>query len=75
MQHPLTLIGLGLGYVACALAMNVVMRIHLTRDLWQLVAQSAEIHNLAAAQNVSAQGSLTGAIGEGFADSLDVGGF
>lgn len=75
MQHPLTLIGMGLGYVVCALAMNVVMRIHLTRDLWQRVAQSAEIHNLAAAQNVSVQGSLTGAIGEGFADSLDVGGF
>ncbi|MDB5602862.1 MAG: hypothetical protein JWN71_4906 [Xanthobacteraceae bacterium] len=74
-QHPLTLIGMGLGYVACALAMNVVMRIHLTRDLWQRVVQSAEIHNLAAAQNVSAQGSLTGAIGEGFADSLDIGGF
>jgi uncharacterized membrane protein YjgN (DUF898 family) len=75
MQHPATLVGAGLGYVACALAMNVVLRIHLTRDLCQRVAQSAEIHNLASAQNVTAQGSLTGAIGEGFADSLDVGGF
>jgi hypothetical protein len=33
------------------------------------------VHNLAAADNVVAEGDAVNAIGEGFADSLDVGGF
>jgi hypothetical protein len=33
------------------------------------------VHNLAAATHVKAQGELAGALGEGLADSLDVGGF
>ena len=36
---------------------------------------SVTVHNLAAAGVVAAQGQLAGALGEGFADSLDVVGF
>jgi len=66
---------LGLGYVALALAIGAVRRVYLIRDLWQRVADSVTIHNLAAADNVTAQGELVSALGEGFADSLDVVGF
>ena len=45
------------------------------RDVWQRVAQSVTVQNLAAADNVAAQGELVSALGEGFANSLDIGGF
>jgi hypothetical protein len=45
------------------------------RDVWQRVAESVTVHNLAAADDVAAQGHLVSALGEGFADSLDVVGF
>jgi hypothetical protein len=70
-----TLIALGFGYVIIALAVGVIIRIYLMRDVWQRVAESATIHNLAAADDVAAQGHLVSALGEGFADSLDVVGF
>jgi hypothetical protein len=65
----------GLGYVALALAIGAARRVYLIGDLWQRVADSVTIHNLAAADNVTAQGELVSALGEGFADSLDVVGF
>jgi uncharacterized membrane protein YjgN (DUF898 family) len=75
MQDPLILIGLALGYIAIALAFGVVVRLYLRRDVWVRVALSTTVHNLAAAHNVVARGEASGAIGEGLADSLDVGGF
>ncbi|WP_089025729.1 DUF898 family protein [Bradyrhizobium mercantei] len=66
---------LGIGYLAFALAMNVVMRVYLMRDLWVRVLSSTIVHNIAAAANVTARGDLANALGEGFADGLDVGGF
>jgi uncharacterized membrane protein YjgN (DUF898 family) len=74
-QHPVVLIGLGLGYLVFALAFNVVFRIYLLRDLWKKIVETTVVHNLAAADNVVAEGDAVNAIGEGFADSLDVGGF
>ena len=65
----------GLGYLVLALAMNVVMRVYLTRDLWVIVLGSVNISGLEAAANVAARGDLANALGEGFADGLDVGGF
>ena len=65
----------GLGYLVLALAMNVVMRVYLTRDLWVIVLGSVNISGLEAAANVAARGELANALGEGFADGLDVGGF
>jgi uncharacterized membrane protein YjgN (DUF898 family) len=70
-----TLIAAGFGYVVIALAAGVVIRIYLMRDVWQRVAASVTAHNLAAADDVAAQGHLVSALGEGFADSLDVAGF
>jgi uncharacterized membrane protein YjgN (DUF898 family) len=75
LQHPVILIVMALGYVAAALALGVVLRVYLLRDVWERVAASVSVHNLAAADNVKAQGHLVSALGEGFADSLDVAGF
>jgi hypothetical protein len=58
-----------------ALALGAVLRIYLTHDVWKRVADSVSVYNLAAADNVTVQGNLVGALGEGFADSLDVAGF
>ena len=65
----------GVGYLAFALAMNVVIRVYLVRDLWVRVLGSVNISGLEAAANVAARGDLANALGEGFADGLDVGGF
>jgi uncharacterized membrane protein YjgN (DUF898 family) len=73
-QLPVLLMG-GFGYIVAALAVGVVIRIYLMRDLWQRVAQSVTVENLAAADNVTAQGELVSALGEGFANSLDIAGF
>lgn len=66
---------LGIGYLAFALAMNVVLRVYLMSDLWVRVLSSTIVHNIGAAANVTARGELANALGEGFADGLDVGGF
>ena len=65
----------GLGYLAFALAMNVVIRVYLLRDLWVRVLGSVNVVGIEAAANVAARGELAGALGEGFADGLDIGGF
>jgi uncharacterized membrane protein YjgN (DUF898 family) len=65
----------GLGYLAFALAMNIVIRVYLVHDLWVRVLGSVNIAGIEAAANVAAQGEMANALGEGFADGLDVGGF
>ncbi len=65
----------GLGYLTLAMALNVVMRVYLTRDLWVIVLGSVNINGIEAAANVAARGDLANALGEGFADGLDIGGF
>jgi uncharacterized membrane protein YjgN (DUF898 family) len=69
------LVAMGLGYVALVLALNVVMRLYLLRDIWAKVLGSLEVHGIAALANVAAKGDLASALGEGFADGLDVAGF
>src|SRR6202047_4111042 len=64
----------GLGYLALALGINVVMRVYLLRGLWVRVLASTTVYNVQAAANVSALGDLANALGEGFADGLDVAG-
>jgi uncharacterized membrane protein YjgN (DUF898 family) len=66
---------LAIGYLALILAMNVVMRMYLLRDVWARVASSTTVHHIEAAANVSAMGEPANALGEGFADGLDVAGF
>jgi len=69
------IVAMAVGYVAMGLAYGVVMRVYLMRDLWLRVAASTSIYNLAAAENVVARGDTVSALGEGFANSLDVTGF
>jgi uncharacterized membrane protein YjgN (DUF898 family) len=64
-----------IGYLALILSLNVLIRVYLARDLWAIVLQSAQVQNIAAAANVAAKGELASALGEGFADGLDVAGF
>jgi uncharacterized membrane protein YjgN (DUF898 family) len=65
----------GAGYLAFVLAINVVMRIYLMRDMWVRVLASTNVHGIEAAANVAARGDLATALGEGIADGLDVAGF
>jgi hypothetical protein len=53
----------------------MLMRIYLIHDIWKRVAESVTVHNVVAAHNVTTQGSPVGALGEGFAGSLDIVGF
>lgn len=76
LQANIPMIGLmGVGYLALILAMNVVRRIYLLRDLWARVVSTTTVHTIEAAANVSAEGELANALGEGFADGLDIAGF
>ena len=63
------------GYLALVLSLNVVMRVYLLRDLWARVVASTSVRGIEAAANVSARGELANALGEGFADGLDIAGF
>jgi uncharacterized membrane protein YjgN (DUF898 family) len=75
-QHWGVMTAAAVGYVAYILGFWAVMRIYLIHDVWQRVAASVTVHNLAAAGEVAAQqGELAGAVGEGLAGSLDVVGF
>jgi hypothetical protein len=69
------LIAAGLGYLALILSLNVVMRLYLLRDVWAKVVASVELHGIEAAADVAARGDPVSALGEGFADGLDVAGF
>ena len=64
-----------IGYFAVALAANIVMRVYLQRDLWARVLETVQVRHIAAAADVEARGELATALGEGFADGLDVAGF
>jgi uncharacterized membrane protein YjgN (DUF898 family) len=66
---------IGLGYLAFVLALNVVLRIYLLRDVWAKVVSSTTVHDIEAAANVSAMGDPATALGEGIADGLNVAGF
>jgi uncharacterized membrane protein YjgN (DUF898 family) len=73
-QRPWVIVMTAIMYVCAALAAGIVVRVYLIRDIWKRVVEWTVVHNLAAADNVAARGELAGALGEGLADSLDVGG-
>jgi hypothetical protein len=75
MQNASILVALALGYIAAALAFGMVVRLYLRRDVWARVVGSTAVYNLAAADNVAARGDMVNALGEGFSDGLDIGGF
>jgi uncharacterized membrane protein YjgN (DUF898 family) len=64
-----------IGYLALVLAINIVIRLYLVRDIWQRVVASIVVNRLGAAADVAAKGELASALGEGIADGLDVAGF
>src|SRR6266700_4604465 len=43
------LVAMVIGYFALALAVNIVMRVYLQRDLWVKVLETVEVHDIAAA--------------------------
>jgi uncharacterized membrane protein YjgN (DUF898 family) len=63
------------GYLGIIIAVNVVLRVYLLRDVWARAAASTTAFRLAAAANVAAKGELANALGEGLAGGLDVVGF
>jgi uncharacterized membrane protein YjgN (DUF898 family) len=65
----------GVVYLAVILSLNVVMRLYLQRDVWAKVSQTVQLHGIEAAADVAARGEPANALGEGFADGLDVVGF
>ena len=67
--------GFALGYLVLLLAMGVVSRFYLTREVWRLIATSIQVLNPSAADNVAGRGAAANALGEGLADGLDVAGF
>jgi uncharacterized membrane protein YjgN (DUF898 family) len=72
-QVPI-LVAMAAGYLIAMLAFTTAVRIYLRRDVWARVVASTTVHNLEAAANVTARGDAAGALGEGFADNLDIGG-
>jgi uncharacterized membrane protein YjgN (DUF898 family) len=71
----LFLVLLAIGYLVFILLFNVVMRVYLMRDVWARLVGSTQVHGLGTLAHVSVRGELASAVGEGFADGLDVVGF
>jgi uncharacterized membrane protein YjgN (DUF898 family) len=75
-QHTYVLFAANLAnYLVIVLCANVVMRVYLIRGIWERVVMSVTVHNLDLADDVRARGGLVSALGEGFADGLDIAGF
>jgi uncharacterized membrane protein YjgN (DUF898 family) len=75
-SHPLlSLAATMANYILLALALGIVMRVYLLRDLWARIVTTTTVHNLDAVENVTVHGTAADAIGEGFGDSFDVVGF
>ena len=64
-----------LNYLLLALAIGIFIRIYLVRGVWERLVASTTAYGLEAADNVVAKGGLANALGEGFANDLDIGGF
>lgn len=62
-------------YFATLLATGAAVRIFLLRGVWRKIMNSLSIEGLGAADAVTARGEAVNALGEGFADSLDIAGF
>jgi uncharacterized membrane protein YjgN (DUF898 family) len=76
LAHSIPLLVLSvIGYLGLILSLNVVIRVYLVRDLWAIALESVQVQNIGAAANVAVKGELASALGEGFADGLDIAGF
>jgi uncharacterized membrane protein YjgN (DUF898 family) len=75
-QHPYLALGANIAnYLALVLCIGVIRRVYLTHGVCERVVTSVSAHDLDLADNVKVRGALASALGEGFADSLDVAGF
>jgi uncharacterized membrane protein YjgN (DUF898 family) len=75
-QHPYLILGANIAnYLALALCIGVVARVYLLRGLWERVVTSTTAYDLDCADYVRVAGVPASALGEGFADGLDVAGF
>jgi uncharacterized membrane protein YjgN (DUF898 family) len=75
-QHPYLVLGANVAnYFVLVLCIGVIARIYLVRGVWERVVTSTTVHNLDGAEGVRVQGAMASALGEGFADSLDIAGF
>lgn len=75
-QHPYLMFAANVAnYLIIALCVGIAVRVNLVRGVWERVVNSATAHDLERADDVQARGSLVSALGEGFADGLDVAGF
>ncbi len=63
------------GYVFVALGFSTVYRATVLLSLWQLGMESLQLSGLSALARVKATGRPSSALGEGFADALNVGGY
>jgi hypothetical protein len=74
--HPYLTVGASIAnYLVLVLCFGVIVRVYLMRGVWQRVVTSVTVHNLDHADDVRVRGAPASALGEGFADSLDVAGF
>ena len=62
-------------YLLFMLMFGIVLRIYLQQRIWKMVISSLDLHNTQALNTVTAQGDSVNALGEGFADGLDIVGF
>ena len=75
-QHPYLALGANIAnYLVLVLCIGIVARVYLVYGVWDRVVTSVTAHNLDLAENVQVRGAPASALGEGFADSLDVAGF
>jgi uncharacterized membrane protein YjgN (DUF898 family) len=64
-----------IGYFAYILALNIVIRVYLLRDVWTRVVSSIAAYHLESVADVAVSGDLASALGEGLSGDLDVVGF
>jgi len=62
-------------YLVAGLAFGVLQRYFLQYRYWHVIVSSIEVENIHALDGAIAKGELAGALGEGLADGLDIGGF
>ncbi len=73
---PLALIGVwGLTYLVTLLGFGIAFRLFLIRRVWAIVCATTVVHNIDSTDAVAARPGTANALGEGFADSLDIVGF
>jgi uncharacterized membrane protein YjgN (DUF898 family) len=72
---PGFIVGIVLWYLGTLLVIGVLWRIYFIQRVWKIVVNSLTLHALDTAREAPAREGTANALGEGFADSLDIVGF